>query len=377
MDAFSDFFPHLLVAAALLGAAVAWPLLAQRLRLPGPAAFLAVGIVVGLVGISPFDDLRDVAACSRSASSRSTRSCSRVGCRPGSGRFVTTRGPSCCLASPAPRRPRRASRWSGSLDWPGLGARDLRRRRARADRSGGRLCDAARRGGAEQRAHGTRRRVRVQRPGGHLVHGGRARRPRERRERRSARGRSASPRSSALAWSAASSGLHCCCWCCARPPASRTRCRRSRCWWAQSSSAQEQRPSMAAASSPSTSPASCSRTHGPSRTATRHAVPEALAGGGGAAAVRVARRGVRCPGRLGPPVAGGRVDARDGLRGAPADRVRVPRRVWTVPIREGARLVGWAQGRGPVAAGRLPGARRARRNRSTPNPSCWSRPPRR
>ena len=32
--------------------------MAQRLRLPGPAAFLAVGIVVGLVGISPFDELR-------------------------------------------------------------------------------------------------------------------------------------------------------------------------------------------------------------------------------------------------------------------------------------------------------------------------------
>ena len=58
MDAFSDFFPHLLTAAALLGGAVALAPVAQRLRLPGPAAFLAVGIVVGLVGISPFDDLR-------------------------------------------------------------------------------------------------------------------------------------------------------------------------------------------------------------------------------------------------------------------------------------------------------------------------------
>lgn len=58
MDAFTDFFPHLLIAAALLGGAVALAPVAQRLRLPGPAAFLAVGIVVGLVGISPFDDIR-------------------------------------------------------------------------------------------------------------------------------------------------------------------------------------------------------------------------------------------------------------------------------------------------------------------------------
>ena len=58
MDAFSDFFPHLLVAAALLGGAVALAPVAQRLRMPGPAAFLAVGIVVGLAGFSPFDDLR-------------------------------------------------------------------------------------------------------------------------------------------------------------------------------------------------------------------------------------------------------------------------------------------------------------------------------
>ena len=60
MDSFSDFFPDLLIAAALLGSAVALAPAAQRLRLPGPAAFLAVGIVVGLIGIPPFDDLREL-----------------------------------------------------------------------------------------------------------------------------------------------------------------------------------------------------------------------------------------------------------------------------------------------------------------------------
>lgn len=60
MDSFSEFFPDLLVAAALLGGAVALAPVAQRVRLPGPAAFLAAGIVVGLVGIEPFDDLREL-----------------------------------------------------------------------------------------------------------------------------------------------------------------------------------------------------------------------------------------------------------------------------------------------------------------------------
>jgi cell volume regulation protein A len=60
MDSFSDFFPDLLIAAALLGGAVALAPVAQRLRLPGPAAFLAAGIAVGLIGIAPFDTLREL-----------------------------------------------------------------------------------------------------------------------------------------------------------------------------------------------------------------------------------------------------------------------------------------------------------------------------
>ena len=60
MDSFSDFFPDLLIAAALLGGAVALGPVAQRLRLPGPAPFLAAGIAVGLIGIAPFDTLREL-----------------------------------------------------------------------------------------------------------------------------------------------------------------------------------------------------------------------------------------------------------------------------------------------------------------------------
>lgn len=57
MDAFSDFFPELLVVAALLAAALALAPAARRLGLPGPAAFLGVGIVAGLTGIAPTDSL--------------------------------------------------------------------------------------------------------------------------------------------------------------------------------------------------------------------------------------------------------------------------------------------------------------------------------
>ena len=57
MDSLTDFFPDLLVAAALLAVAVACAPLAQRVRLPGPAAFLAVGIAVGCIGVPPFDNL--------------------------------------------------------------------------------------------------------------------------------------------------------------------------------------------------------------------------------------------------------------------------------------------------------------------------------
>ena len=57
MAALADFFPKLLVLAGLLLAALAAAPLAQRLRLPGPAAFLAVGIVAGLTGVAPTEDL--------------------------------------------------------------------------------------------------------------------------------------------------------------------------------------------------------------------------------------------------------------------------------------------------------------------------------
>jgi cell volume regulation protein A len=57
MDAFADFFPDLLVVTGLLGAALALAPFAQRLGLPGPAAFLAVGIVAGLAGVLPTEKL--------------------------------------------------------------------------------------------------------------------------------------------------------------------------------------------------------------------------------------------------------------------------------------------------------------------------------
>lgn len=57
MDAFSDFFPQLLLLAALLGAALALAPVARRLHLPGPVAFLAVGIGAGLAGIDLIEQL--------------------------------------------------------------------------------------------------------------------------------------------------------------------------------------------------------------------------------------------------------------------------------------------------------------------------------
>lgn len=60
MDAFADFFPQLLLTAVLLGGALALAPLAERIGLPGPGAFLAAGIVVGLLGIAPFDQVRDL-----------------------------------------------------------------------------------------------------------------------------------------------------------------------------------------------------------------------------------------------------------------------------------------------------------------------------
>jgi cell volume regulation protein A len=57
MDAFSDFFPDLLLVCSLLAAALALAPVAARFGLPGPAAFLAVGITAGLIGASPIDAL--------------------------------------------------------------------------------------------------------------------------------------------------------------------------------------------------------------------------------------------------------------------------------------------------------------------------------
>ncbi len=58
MESFNDFFPLLLLTTALLAAAVATAPLAQRIGLPGPAAFLAVGIVAGLLEIAPNNNFR-------------------------------------------------------------------------------------------------------------------------------------------------------------------------------------------------------------------------------------------------------------------------------------------------------------------------------
>ena len=50
MDALADFFPHLLVFAALLLAAIALTPAVESIGLPGPAAFLAVGVIAGYLG---------------------------------------------------------------------------------------------------------------------------------------------------------------------------------------------------------------------------------------------------------------------------------------------------------------------------------------
>lgn len=56
MDALTDFFPHALVVATLLLVALGAAPLAHRVGLPGPAAFLAVGIAAGALGIDPVSD---------------------------------------------------------------------------------------------------------------------------------------------------------------------------------------------------------------------------------------------------------------------------------------------------------------------------------
>ena len=57
MDEYVDFFPELALVAAVLLAALAAAPLFERIRLPSPAAFLAVGIAAGLLGIAPSADL--------------------------------------------------------------------------------------------------------------------------------------------------------------------------------------------------------------------------------------------------------------------------------------------------------------------------------
>jgi cell volume regulation protein A len=54
---YTDFFPQLALSAGLLLAAFAAAPLLERIRLPAPAAFLAVGIVAGLAGVGPTSDL--------------------------------------------------------------------------------------------------------------------------------------------------------------------------------------------------------------------------------------------------------------------------------------------------------------------------------
>jgi cell volume regulation protein A len=57
MSEYADFFPQVALAVALLLTALAAAPFFERIRLPGPAAFLAVGIVAGLLGVAPTGDL--------------------------------------------------------------------------------------------------------------------------------------------------------------------------------------------------------------------------------------------------------------------------------------------------------------------------------
>jgi potassium/hydrogen antiporter len=61
MDRLADFFPDLLLVSALLLVAIGLAPLASRVGFPGPAAFLAVGIVAGLLDALPTDELGAVA----------------------------------------------------------------------------------------------------------------------------------------------------------------------------------------------------------------------------------------------------------------------------------------------------------------------------
>ena len=57
MAELTNFFPQLLAFAVLLLVALAAAPLARRLRLPAPAAFLVVGVVAGLAGINPAENI--------------------------------------------------------------------------------------------------------------------------------------------------------------------------------------------------------------------------------------------------------------------------------------------------------------------------------
>lgn len=57
MSEYADFFPQLALAVALFLAALAAAPFFERIRLPSPAAFLAVGIAAGLLGVAPTGDL--------------------------------------------------------------------------------------------------------------------------------------------------------------------------------------------------------------------------------------------------------------------------------------------------------------------------------
>jgi cell volume regulation protein A len=57
MSEYADVFAKLFALAALLLAALTATPLARRVRLPGPAAFLAVGVFAGAVGLAPTEDL--------------------------------------------------------------------------------------------------------------------------------------------------------------------------------------------------------------------------------------------------------------------------------------------------------------------------------
>jgi cell volume regulation protein A len=57
MSEYADFFPQLAVAVALVLTALAAAPFFERFRLPSPAAFLAVGVVAGLLDVAPTGDL--------------------------------------------------------------------------------------------------------------------------------------------------------------------------------------------------------------------------------------------------------------------------------------------------------------------------------